>query len=82
MFYRVIPHLKYQVVSVHPSVAPSGILVILRCAMSHGYDKLDMYETGANRSRSRTLGCLDELSKIVLSSEHTHRKMNKSHIGI
>lgn len=50
--------------------------------MSHGYDRFDIYEAGANRSRSRALGCLDELGKIVLGSEHTHRKMNKSHMGI
>ena len=39
VFYRVIPHTKYQVVSVLPTVAPSGILVISRCAMSHGHSR-------------------------------------------
>ena len=44
---------KYQVVSVLPSVAPSAIRVLSRCAMSHGYDRLVAYEAGANGSHSK-----------------------------
>ena len=80
VFYRVIPHTKYQVVSVLPSVAPSGIRVISRCAMSHGYDRLVAYEAGANRSHSKNTWLSWRSGKMVLSSEHIHRKMNKSHM--
>lgn len=79
-FIRVISHLKYQVVSVLPSVAPSRHLSFRGAPWMHGYERLEKCEAGELRPRSEITWLSWRSSLKVLSSEHAHRKMNKSHI--
>ena len=51
-FIRVISHLKYQVVSVLPSVAPSRHLSFRGAPWMHGYERLEKCEAGELRPRS------------------------------
>ena len=52
-FIRVISHLKYQVVSVLPSVAPSRHLSFRGAPWMHGYERLEKCEAGEVRPRSK-----------------------------
>ena len=52
-FIRVISHLKYQVVSVLPSVAPSRHLSFRGAPWMHGYERLEKCEVGEVRPRSK-----------------------------
>ena len=51
-FIRVISHLKHQVVSVLPSVAPSRHLSFWGTTWIHGYERLVKCEAGELRPRS------------------------------
>jgi len=71
---------KYQVVSVLPSVAPSRHLTSRSASCSHEYKRLGKCEAGEVRPRSEITWLSWRSGMKVMSSEHTHRKMNKSHI--
>ena len=49
----MISHLKYQVVSVLPSVAPSRHLSFRGAPWMHGYERLEKCEAGEVRPRSK-----------------------------